>query len=147
LGISYWAWISSPNPLLFLYLESFFQLAEPIQFRNAIFKEKSYVQLNPLFERVRIISGYKDNETKLNVTFENQTSIVFDRLSDENFISYIDENKPDIVIIYSENQQDRNTLTPLRDMISQYSNQTVIGIIDPCHCYNNIWGLCNCRHP
>ena len=54
------------------------------------------------------------------------TSIMFEVESDENFISYFKENKPDIAIIYSDNQLARSTLNLLEDIINQSFNQTVI---------------------
>src|SRR5919106_2541559 len=75
---------------------------------------------------IRIIGTGKTDVIKLNVRLDNQMPITFDGLSDESFITYINENNPDIVIIYSVDQQDRNTLTLLADIISKYSNQTVV---------------------
>ncbi len=54
------------------------------------------------------------------------TSIMFEVESDENFISYFKENKPDIAIIYSDKQLAHSTLNLLEDIINQYSNQTVV---------------------
>lgn len=51
---------------------------------------------------------------------------MFEVDSDENFISYYRENKPDIAIIYGDNQLARSTLSLLGDIISQNSYQTVV---------------------
>jgi hypothetical protein len=78
----------------------------------------------PPFKMVHIRIG--DDRIKLNLRLENQTSIMFEVKSDENFISYFKENKPDIAIIYSDNQLAGSTLNLLGDIINQYSNQTVV---------------------
>jgi DNA polymerase elongation subunit (family B) len=75
---------------------------------------------------IRIIGSGKTNVIKLNVRLDNQMPITFDELSDESFIFYINENNPDIAIIYNNIQQGRGTLTSLCSTINQYSNQTVV---------------------
>ncbi len=67
-----------------------------------------------------------DDRIKLNLRLENQTSIMFEVESDENFISYFKENKPDIAVIYGDHQLARSTLYLLGDIINQYSKQIVV---------------------
>ena len=75
---------------------------------------------------IRTSGDEKNDELKLNVRLENQTSIVSNTLSDQSFISCIIENQPDIAIIYGDYRQDHSTLTSVDNIITQNSNQTVI---------------------
>ena len=75
---------------------------------------------------IRINGDVKNNETKLNLRLENQTSMICDGLSDKSLIFYIDKNKPDIAIIYTDNQLNHSTLTSLRNIINQYSDKIVV---------------------
>jgi hypothetical protein len=51
------------------------------------------------FKIMHIRVNGKDNEIKLNVRLDNQEPIIFNALSDQSFISYLNENKPNIIII------------------------------------------------
>ena len=51
---------------------------------------------------IRIGNDSKNDEIIFKVRLENGTSIVFNELSYESFISCIKENEPDIVIIYED---------------------------------------------
>ncbi|HXW12602.1 MAG TPA: DNA polymerase domain-containing protein [Nitrososphaeraceae archaeon] len=72
---------------------------------------------------IRISSG---SEPKLNVRFDNQIPVIFNGPSDESFGSYINENKPDIAIVYAEYRQDRSILTSVRNVITEQSSRTVV---------------------
>ena len=72
---------------------------------------------------IRISSG---SEPKLNLRLDNQSSVIFNGPSDESFGSYVNENKPDIAIIYAEYRQDRSILNSIRNVSAEQSNQTVV---------------------
>ena len=72
---------------------------------------------------IRISSG---SEPKLNVRLDNQTSVIFNGPSDESFGSYVNENKPDIAIIYAEHRQDQSILNSIRNVIAEQSSRTVV---------------------
>ena len=72
---------------------------------------------------IRISSG---SEPKLNVRLDNQTSGLFNGPSDESFGSYVNENKPDIAIIYAEHRQDQSILNLIRNVIAEQSSRTVV---------------------
>ena len=79
----------------------------------------------PPFKMMHIrISG--GSEPKLNVRFDNQTSVTLNGLSDESFGSYVNENKPDIAIVYAEYRQDQIMLTSVRNVIAEQSSRTVV---------------------
>ena len=72
---------------------------------------------------IRISSG---SEPKLNVRLDNQTSVIFNGPSDESFGSYVNENKPNIAIIYAEHRQDQSILNLIRNVIAEQSSRTVV---------------------
>ena len=72
---------------------------------------------------IRISGG---SEPKLTVRFDNQISVIFNGLSDDSFGSYVNENKPEIAIIYAEYRQDRSILTSVRNVIVEQSSPTVV---------------------
>ena len=72
---------------------------------------------------IRISGG---SEPKLTVRFDNQISVIFNGLSDDSFGSYVNENKPDIAIVYAEYRQDRSILTSVRNVIAEQSSPTVV---------------------
>ena len=79
----------------------------------------------PPFKMMHIrISG--GSEPKLNVRFDNQTSVIFNGPSDECFGSYVNENKPDIAIIYAEHRQDQSILNSIRNVLAEQSSRTVV---------------------
>ena len=57
---------------------------------------------------------------------KNETSVVFNELSYESFVSCIKENEPDIAIIYEDNQYDYDIVISLDNIITEYCNQTVV---------------------
>lgn len=75
---------------------------------------------------IGLSSHGKNDEIILNLRLENQTSIISNTVSDQSFISVFNENQPDIAIIYGDYRQDHSTLTSVDNIITQYSNQTVI---------------------
>src|SRR5918994_7860642 len=56
------------------------------------------------------------NEPKLNVRLDNQTEVIFDGISDGSFSSFVNENKPDVAIIYADYHQDQCTLTSIHNV-------------------------------
>src|SRR5918996_204001 len=65
------------------------------------------------------------NEPKLNVRLDNQTSVIFHGISDGSFGSLVNENKPDVAIIYADYHQDRSTLTSIHNIITKQSEHIV----------------------
>ena len=57
---------------------------------------------------------------------DNQTSVIFNGPSDESFGSYVNENKPDIAIIYAEHRQDQSILNSIRNVLAEQSSRTVV---------------------
>lgn len=66
------------------------------------------------------------NEPKLNVRIDTQTAVIFNGLSDGSFGSYVNENKPDVAIIYADYHQDQSTLTSVCNVITKESNHIVV---------------------
>ena len=64
-------------------------------------------------------------EPKLNVLLDNQMAVIFHGISDGSFGSFVNENKPDIAIIYADYHQDRSTLTSILNVITKQSDHTV----------------------
>ena len=60
-------------------------------------------------------------EPKLNVLLDNQMAVIFHGISGGSFNTFIDENKPDFAIIYTDYYQDRSTLTSIRNVITRQS--------------------------
>ena len=73
---------------------------------------------------IRISSGSVPKY--VHVRLDNQTPIIFNGLSDDSFGSYVNENKPDIAIIYAEHRQDQSILNSIRNVISEQSSRTVV---------------------
>jgi hypothetical protein len=72
---------------------------------------------------IRISSG---SEPKLTVRLDDQTPVIFNGQSDESFGSYVNENKPDIAIVYAEYRQDRSIPTSVHNVITEQSGRTVV---------------------
>ena len=86
-------------------------------------------EINPLPFRsmhIRIGSDSNNDDITFNVRLENGTSIGFDGLSYESFISCIKENEPDIAIVYEDNQYNHDIAGSIDNIITQYCNQTVV---------------------
>ena len=81
----------------------------------------------PLFKimHIRIGDDNKNDEIIFKVRLDNGPTDVYNDLSYESFISGIKENEPDIVIIY-EDQYGHDIGSSIDDIITQYSNQTVV---------------------
>ena len=81
----------------------------------------------PLFKimHIRIGDDNKNDEIIFKVRLDNGPTDVYNDLSYESFISGIKENEPDIVIIY-EDQYEHDIGNSIDDIITQYSNQTVV---------------------
>jgi hypothetical protein len=75
---------------------------------------------------IRIGDDSKNDEILFKVRYENESSVVFNGLSYESFISGIKENKPDIAIIYEDYQYDHDIASSIDKIITKYCNQTVI---------------------
>ena len=76
---------------------------------------------------IRIDNDSKnDDDITFNVRIENGTSVVCNGLSYESFISCIKENKPDIAIIYEENQYDYDIVNSIDSIITKSRDQTVV---------------------
>lgn len=75
---------------------------------------------------IRIGDDSENDEIIFKVRLENGTSVVFDGLSYENFISCIKENGPDIAIIYEEYQYDNDIASAIGNLITEYCNRTVV---------------------
>jgi hypothetical protein len=75
---------------------------------------------------VRIGDDSKNDEIIFKVRFENETSVIFNGLNYECFISCIKENKPDIAIVYEDFQYDHDIAISIDDIITKYCNQTVV---------------------
>lgn len=75
---------------------------------------------------VRIGDDSKNDEIIFNVRFENETSVIFNGLNYESFISCIKENEPDIAIIYEDYQYDYDIASSIDYIIIKFCNQTVI---------------------
>src|SRR5919106_1091268 len=80
----------------------------------------------PPFKMMHIGVSSSGNEPKLNVRLDNQTEDIFDGISDGSFSSFVNENKPDLAIIYADYHQDRSTLTSIRNVITKQSEHIVI---------------------
>jgi DNA polymerase elongation subunit (family B) len=72
---------------------------------------------------IRISSG---SEPKVMVRLDDQTPVIFNGQSDESFGSYVNENKPDIAIVYAEYRQDRSIFTSVRSIIAEQSSRIVV---------------------
>src|ERR671911_293181 len=79
----------------------------------------------PPFKMMHIDVSSGGNEPKLNVRLDNQTPVIFHGISDGSFGSFVNENKPDVAIIYADYHQDRNTLTSIRNVITKQSDHIV----------------------
>lgn len=75
---------------------------------------------------IRIGSNSNNDDITFNVRLENGTSVVFNELSYESFISCIKENEPDIAIIYEDYQYDHDIGSSIDSIITKYLNQTVV---------------------
>ena len=75
---------------------------------------------------IRIGDDSKNDEIIFKVRLENGTSVVFNGLSYESFISCIKENEPDIAIIYEDYQYDYDIASSIDNIITEYCNQTVV---------------------
>ena len=75
---------------------------------------------------IRIGDDSENDEIIFKVRLENGTSVVFDGLSYESFISCIKENGPDIAIIYEEYQYDNDIASSIGNLITEYCNRTVV---------------------
>ena len=62
----------------------------------------------------------------LTYRLDTQTAVIFNGLSDGSFSSYVNENKPDVAIIYADYHQDQGTLTSISNVITKQSNHIVI---------------------
>jgi DNA polymerase elongation subunit (family B) len=75
---------------------------------------------------IRIGDDSKNDEIIFKVRPENETSVIFNGLSYESFISGIQENEPDIVIIYEDYQYDHDIASSIDSTIAKYRNQTIV---------------------
>jgi DNA polymerase family B len=75
---------------------------------------------------VRIGNDSKNDEIIFNVRLENGMSIAFNELFYESFISCIKENEPDVAIIYEDYHYDHDIISSIDNIITKYSNQTVV---------------------
>jgi DNA polymerase elongation subunit (family B) len=75
---------------------------------------------------IRIGDDSENDEIIFKVRLENGTSVAFDGLSYESFISCIKENGPDIAIIYEEYQYDNDIASAIGNLITEYCNRTVV---------------------
>src|SRR5919106_2065618 len=80
----------------------------------------------PPFKMMHIDVSSNGTEPKLNALLDNQTPVVFHGISDGSFSSFVDENKPDLAIIYADYHQDQSTLTSIRNVITERSKHIVI---------------------
>src|SRR5918996_1009514 len=78
------------------------------------------------FKMMHIDVSSGGNEPKLNVRLDNQPAVIFHGISDGSFGSFVNENKPDVVIIYADYHQDRSTLTSIHNVITKQSDHVVI---------------------
>jgi DNA polymerase elongation subunit (family B) len=75
---------------------------------------------------VRIGDDSKNDKIIFKVKLENGTSDVYNELSYESFIYGVQENKPDIAIIYEDFQYDYDIASSVDDIITKYCDQTVV---------------------
>ena len=75
---------------------------------------------------IRVGDDNKNDEITFKIRLENGSSVVFNGLSYESFISYVKENEPDIAIIYEEYQYDYDIVSSIDSIITKYCNQTVV---------------------
>ena len=75
---------------------------------------------------IRIGDESKNDEIIFKARLENGTSVAFNGLSYESFISCIKENEPDIAIIYEDYQYDYDIASSIDDIITKYCNQTIV---------------------
>jgi DNA polymerase elongation subunit (family B) len=81
----------------------------------------------PPFNMMHIGISSGGNEPKLNVRLNNQTAaVIFHGISDGSFGSFVNENKPDIVIMYADYHQDQSTLSSIRNVITKQSDHIVV---------------------
>jgi DNA polymerase elongation subunit (family B) len=80
----------------------------------------------PPFKMMHIRISSNGSEPKLSVRLDNQTPVIINGPSDRSFGSYVNENKPDIAIVYAEYRQDRNILTLIRNIIAEQSSRTAV---------------------
>ncbi len=80
----------------------------------------------PPFKLMHFRISSNGSEPKFSVRLDNQTPVIFNGLSDESFGFYVNENKPDVAIIYAEYRQDRSILTSIRNIIAEQSSRTVV---------------------
>jgi hypothetical protein len=86
------------------------------------------ITLPPRFKimHVRIGDDSKDDEIIFKIRLENETSVIFNRLNYESFISCIQENEPDIAIIYEDYQYDHDIASTLDNIITKFCSQTAV---------------------
>ena len=75
---------------------------------------------------IRIGDDSNNDDITFKVRIENGTSIVFDELSYESFICCINENVPDIAIIYEDYLYDHDIVNSIDNLITKHCNQTVV---------------------
>jgi DNA polymerase elongation subunit (family B) len=75
---------------------------------------------------IRIGDDSKNDEMIFKARLEKETSVIFNELNYESFISCIKENEPDIAIIYEDYQYDYDIASSIDGIITKYCNQTVI---------------------
>ena len=75
---------------------------------------------------IRIGNDNKNDEIVFNVRLDNGTSVVFNGLSYESFISCIKENEPDIATIYEDYQYDYDIVSSIDNIITEHCNQSVV---------------------
>ena len=69
------------------------------------------------------------NEPRLSVRLNNQTAVIFHGISEGSFGSYVNKNKPDVVIIYADYHQDQSTLSSIRNVITKQSDHIVVSYV------------------
>src|SRR5918994_2283116 len=80
----------------------------------------------PPFKMMHIDVSSNVTEPKLNVQLGNQTAVIFHKISDGSFGSFVNENKADVVIIYADYHQDQSTLSSIRNVITKQSDHIVV---------------------
>jgi DNA polymerase elongation subunit (family B) len=75
---------------------------------------------------VRIGDDSKNDEIIFKVRYENETSVIFNGLNYESFVSCIQEYEPDIAIIYEDHQYDHDIASSVESIITKFCNQTVV---------------------
>jgi DNA polymerase elongation subunit (family B) len=80
----------------------------------------------PPFNIMHIGISSGGNEPKLNVRLNNQMAVIFHGISDGSFGSFVNENKPDVVIMYADYHQDQITLSSIRNVITKQLDHIVV---------------------